>query len=171
MTTTVVYVLVYIFAILTLIKLGADPLAAHFFCFWYGVVAPITPPVGLAFYTTASIAKCKPMHCGFSATRLAITAYILPFALVLSPALVLNGTSSQIVVALGSGTLAAICLAAGLEGWLRRKVQWVNRAFLVARGVILFYPELWYKIVGLVLVGVPLVLNCLKPIPSTEDLA
>jgi TRAP transporter 4TM/12TM fusion protein len=169
-TTTVVYVLVYIFAIPTLIKLGADPLAAHFFCFWYGVVAPITPPVGLAFYTAASIAKCKPMHCGFSAARLAITAYILPFALVLSPALVLDGTPFEIAIALSSAGLAAICLAAGLEGWLRRKVFWVSRAFLVSGGVVLFYPELWYKMVGLVLVGVPLLWNCLKPIPSTEEL-
>ncbi len=161
-TTTVVYVLVYIFAIPTLIKLGADPLAAHFFCFWYGVVAPITPPVGLAFYTAAGIAKCKPMHCGFSAAKLGITAYILPFALVLSPALVLQGTPFNIFSAVITAGLAAVCLAAGLEGWMRRKVHWINRVFLVAGGLVLFYPELWYKLIGILLVGIPFVLNSLK---------
>ncbi len=167
-TTTVVYVLVYIFAIPTLIKLGAYPLAAHFFCFWYGVVAPITPPVGLAFYTAAGIAQCNPMRCGLSATRLGIIAYILPFALVLSPALVLHGTTAEIVIAACSAMVAAVCIASGLAGWMRGKMNIPNRVMFVTGGALLFFPELLFKITGFALITLPLLIRFLKPLPAAE---
>ena len=167
-TTTVVYVLVYIFAIPTLIALGANPLAAHFFCFWYGVVAPITPPVGLAFYTAASIAECNPMQCGMSSARLGIIAYILPFALVLSPALVLHGTPAEIAVAACSAMIAAFCIASGLAGWMHGKVHLPNRVLLVAGSTILFFPKPVYKIIGIAVLAVPLLLHLLKSVTVAQ---
>ena len=162
-TTTVVYILVYVFAIPLLIKLGADPLAAHFYCFWWGVLAPITPPVGLAFYAAASIAQCDPMRCGLSAMRIGIILYLLPFAIVFNPALVLHGTLSQTILMTISTLLGALFIASGLSGWMRYKVSLLHRILFVAGGLLLFYPEIISSLVGAALVAVPTVLQILRP--------
>jgi TRAP transporter 4TM/12TM fusion protein len=162
-TTTVVYILVYVFAIPLLIHLGADPLAAHFYCFWWGVLAPITPPVGLAFYAAASIAQCDPMRCGLSAMRIGIILYLLPFAIVFNPALVLHGTLSQTIIMTISTLIGALFIASGLSGWMRYKVSLPNRVLFVAGGLLLFYPEIISSIVGAVLVAIPTAFQFLKP--------
>lgn len=161
-TTTVVYILVYVFVIPLLIQLGADPLAAHFYCFWWGVLAPITPPVGLAFYAAAGIAQCDPMRCGLSAMRIGIILYLLPFAIVLNPALVLHGPPSQIIIMTISTLIGALYIASGLSGWMRYKVNLPNRIVLVIGGLLLFYPEIISSIVGAVLVAIPTAMQFLK---------
>jgi len=161
-TTTVVYVLVYVFAIPLLIHLGADPLAAHFYCFWWGVLAPITPPVGLAFYAAAGIAQCDPMRCGLSAMRIGIILYLLPFAIVFNPALVLHGPPSQTVIMTLSTLLGALFIACGLSGWMRYKVSLPNRILFVAGGLLLFYPEIISSLVGAALVAIPAALQLLR---------
>lgn len=161
-TTTVVYVLVYVFVIPILIQLGADPLAAHFYCFWWGVIAPITPPVGLAFYAAAGIAQCDPMRCGLSAMRIGIILYLLPFAIVYNPALVLHGPPSQIIIMSITTLIGALYIASGLSGWMRYKVDWPSRIMLVAGGLLIFYPEIISTLVGAALVAIPTAMQLLR---------
>jgi TRAP transporter 4TM/12TM fusion protein len=167
-TTTVVYILVYVFVIPILIQLGADPLTAHFYCFWWGVLAPITPPVGLAFYAAAGIAQCDPMRCGLSAMRIGIILYLLPFAMVYNPALVLHGTFSEIVIASFFTIVGTVGIASGLSGWLRYTVTLPYRILFVAGGMLLFYPATLSRTVGAVLFVIPLLSQLLKS-PATAE--
>lgn len=161
-TTTVVYILVYVFVIPLLIQLGADTLTAHFYCFWWGVLAPITPPVGLAFYAAAGIAQCDPLKCGWSAMRVGIILYLLPFAMVYNPALILHGTPFQIVSSFVFTMVAAVLITAGLAGWMRRKVGWPARIFLVAGGLLFFHPDILYRGLAAALVAIPVVWQLFK---------
>jgi TRAP-type uncharacterized transport system fused permease subunit len=94
--TTANYVIMATITAPILIKMGIPVLAAHMFVFYFGIVADITPPVALAAYAGAAIAKCNPLKTGVNATRLAITAFIVPYIFALSPLMlrIISVTSS-----------------------------------------------------------------------------
>lgn len=168
-TTTVVYVLAYVFVIPLLIQIGVEPLAAHFYCLWWGVLAPITPPVGLAFYAAAAIAQCDPMRCGLSAMRIGIILYLMPFAIVFNPALILLGTPSEIIIVTTTTLIGALYIASGLAGWMRYKVNLPSRILFIAGGLLLFYPENMSGLAGAALLAIPTALHLLRSPESSPS--
>ena len=118
-----------------LIKMGIPVVAAHFFVFYFGIVADITPPVALAAYAGSAIAKSDPMKTGLNATKLAIAAFIVPYIFAYSPALLFENISgwwevTQICI---SALLGIFGIAAALNGHLYKKVPWFFRLLLVRR--------------------------------------
>ena len=138
-----------------LIKMGIPVVAAHFFVFYFGIVADITPPVALAAYAGSAIAKSDPMKTGLNATKLAIAAFIVPYIFAYSPALLFENISgwwevAQICI---SALLGIFGIAAALNGHLYKKVPWFFRILLVAGGLGMMIPGTLTDVVGLVLVA------------------
>ena len=133
-----------------LTQLGFPAVAAHFFVFYFGIVADITPPVALAAYAGSAIAKSNPMKTGITATKLAIAAFIVPYIFAYNPAMLLEGVTGwyQVVQIALSALLGLFGVAAALNGHLFRKVPVVLRLALMAGGLCMMVPETLTDIIG-----------------------
>lgn len=137
-----------------LIRMNVPPLAAHFFVFYFGIVADITPPVALAAYAGSAIAKSNPMKTAFNASKLAIAVFIVPYVFCFSPAMLLIDTTAFKVVQIFITSLIGIFgVSAALEGFLKVKMNPAVRAALAIGGTLLIDPSLMTDIVGLVLIA------------------
>ena len=140
-----------------LIQLGFLPVAAHFFVFYFGIVADITPPVALAAYAGSAIAQSNPMKTGITATKLAIAAFLVPYIFAYNPAMLLEGVSSiwTVVMITITALMGILGIAAALNGHLFTKIPVVLRLLLAAAGICMMIPETTTDVIGLmVLVGV-----------------
>ncbi len=133
-----------------IIKLGFEPLAAHMFAFYFGIIADVTPPVALAAIAGAAIAKAKPMRTAFNATKLAIGAFIIPYMFVFNPQMLMIGATA--------GTILSICVTAiigmfgisvALEGYAFRRAHWLQRLLFGIAGFLCIIPETKTDIAGL----------------------
>ena len=138
-----------------LIQLGIPAVAAHFFVFYFGIVADITPPVALAAYAGSAIARSNPMKTAINATKLAIAAFIVPYILAFNPVMILEGDVTVISVAVIVITSLAglFGVSAGLNGHLFKKIPMVLRVAIIAAGICMMIPEVYSDIIGLVVVG------------------
>ena len=138
-----------------LIKMGFPLVAAHFFVFYFGIVADITPPVALAAYAGSAIAKGNPMKTGINATKLAIAAFIVPYIFAYSPAMLFVNVTSvwEVIQIVLSALLGIFGVAAGLEGFVLRKMNWLYRIVCLVGGLGLMIPGAVSDLVGLVLIG------------------
>ena len=138
-----------------LIQLGFPAVAAHFFVFYFGIVADITPPVALAAYAGSAIAKSNPMKTGINATKLAIAAFIVPYIFAYNPSMLVVGdvTFFDVVTISITALLGLFGIAAALNGHLYRKIPVVLRLALVAGGLGMMIPGLWSDLIGLVVVA------------------
>ncbi len=139
-----------------LIKLGLPAVAAHFFVFYFGIVADITPPVALAAYAGSAIAKSNPMKTGFTATKLAIAAFVVPYIFAYSPAMLfVNVEGIWPVLQIGlSSILGIFGIAAALNGHLICKISWPLRLVLAVGGLCMMIPGALTDIIGLVVVAI-----------------
>ena len=147
-----------------LIQLNFPVVAAHFFVFYFGIVADITPPVALAAYAGSAIAKSDPMKTGLNATKLAIAAFIVPYIFAYSPALLFENISgwwevAQICI---SALLGIFGIAAALNGHLYKKLSWVFRILLAVGGLGMMIPGTLTDVAGLALVAVVVVVQYLS---------
>ena len=138
-----------------LIKMGFPLVAAHFFVFYFGIVADITPPVALAAYAGSAIAKGNPMKTGINATKLAIAAFIVPYIFAYSPAMLFVNVTSvwEVIQIVLSALLGIFGVAAGLEGFMLRKMNLLFRLICIGGGLGLMIPGALSDLVGLVLIG------------------
>lgn len=124
-------------------------IAAHMFVFFFGILADVTPPVCLAAFAGAGIANANPMRAGVSATRIAIAGFLIPYAFILEPALLLEGTATELLLALSTVILGMIGISSGLAGYLIARGTIVDRLLLVFGGGMLIYPDLTVSGAGL----------------------
>ncbi len=119
MTTTAVYITVAALVAPALIEMGVEPMGAHLFAFYYGVVSTITPPVALAAFAAAGIAGSGPMRTAFTSARVGIAKYVVPFAFVYNSSLLLTGPVWLSVVSFAASLTGLWALSVALEGWYR----------------------------------------------------
>ena len=138
-----------------LIQMGFPLVAAHFFVFYFGIVADITPPVALAAYAGAAIAKANPMKTGFNATKLAIAAFVVPYIFAYSPAMLFENVSGPLAVVqiVISALLGLFGIAASLNGYLYKKIPVLFRLALVAGGLCMMIPGTASDVAGFIVVG------------------
>ena len=137
-----------------LITIGVNEIAAHFFVFYFGIVADITPPVALAAYAGSAIAKANPMKTGVNATKLAIAAFIVPYIFCMNPAMLLIDTSVFSVILIVITSLIGIFgVAAAMNGYLFRMMSWPARIVICAAGLMMMDPTVVTDIVGIVLLA------------------
>ena len=156
-----------------LIQLGFPVVAAHFFVFYFGIVADITPPVALAAYAGSAIAKSNPMKTGINATKLAIAAFIVPYIFAYNPSMLFVGNVTWYDVLLISITamLGLFGIAAALNGHLFRKIPMVLRLALVAGGLGMMIPGLASDLIGLAVVGAIVVFQYISSKKQTASAA
>jgi TRAP transporter 4TM/12TM fusion protein len=140
MPTTPSYIVMVSLLVPAVIKLGALTPAAHMFAFYFAILSAITPPVALAVFAAAGLAKADLWKSGWEAVRVAAPAYIVPFMFVYEPSLLMIGHWATIATSLVSAIVGVICLAAGLMGYLRRPCLWWERGLLVVAAFLLIKP-------------------------------
>lgn len=147
-----------------LIKLGVPPLAAHMFLLYFAVISAITPPVALASFAAASLAKAPMWDTALQAVRLAIAGFIVPYMFVYGPALLVGLRPWQdTLLALFTGTIGTMCLAGAAIGYLLRPATLLERGILLAAALTLIRPGLVTDVVGLGLLGVVVAMQRLRP--------
>jgi TRAP transporter 4TM/12TM fusion protein len=141
--TAVVYITLAVLVGPALAQLGVDPLAAHLFLFYFGMLSLITPPDCLATYTAAAIAHSDFWKTGWTGMRLGIAAYVVPFVFALHPALIFKGELGEIVLAIVASSIGTFLLAVGCAGYLFRSLDWLKRGLFCAAGLMLMLPT-WH---------------------------
>ncbi len=143
-----------------LIQMDIPPIAAHFFVFYFGIVADLTPPVALAAYAGAAIAQANPMKTAVTATKLAIGAFIVPYVFALNPALLLiDATALDVITIVVTSLIGIFAVSASLEGYLLRNMAWYQRICCLVGGLLLIYPGLVTDLIGVGLVVVVILIQ------------
>jgi TRAP transporter 4TM/12TM fusion protein len=164
--TTAVYLTLAIIVAPGLVQMGVPKMAAHMFIFYMGVTSDLTPPTCLSPFAAAAIAGSPPMATAWQAMRLGAVLFIVPFMFVYQPALLMLGSWPEIVLAGGTAALGVVCLAAGLQGWLRCRATLVERLILFAAGFLFVSPWLVADVTALTLLLVTYVLQGFRPAPQ-----
>lgn len=155
MTTTAVYITVATIMSPALIKMGVNMLAAHLFCFYFGCICTITPPVALASYTAAGISGGSPTKTGLISFKLGIVAYIVPFIFVYQPTLILQGgTFLGTVEAVVTAAIGCWAIAAAAEGFCSSRLKWFERIGWFAAGVLMMIPGIITDASGIAIIAV-----------------
>ena len=142
-------------------QIGVPAMAAHFFVFYFGIVADITPPVALAAYAGSAIAKAPPMKTAFNATKLAIAAFIVPYIFAKNPAMLMVNVENpfQVVQIVLSSLVGLFGVAAALNGFLYRPINPLFRLALVAGGLGMMIPGTLTDVIGLAVVAAVVLLQ------------
>lgn len=141
-----------------LITIGVPKICAHFFVFYFGIVADITPPVALAAYAGSAIARSNPMKTGIQATKLAIAAFIVPYVFALNPSMLFIDTNAiEVIQIIISSMVGLFCVSMALEGFFMAKVPTWLRVLSAAGGLGLIIPGLVTDIIGLCVVAIILI--------------
>jgi TRAP transporter 4TM/12TM fusion protein len=139
-TTTAVYITVAALIVPSLIQSGVNPMAAHMFAFYFGVVSTITPPVALASFAGAAIAGSPPMATAFESARIGIAKYLVPFVFVYNPSLLFQGPLWLTAYSFAAAFIAVWAISAALEGWMFGRLNSALRLLSGAAALALVFP-------------------------------
>jgi TRAP transporter 4TM/12TM fusion protein len=152
--TTANYIITSTIAAPALILLKVHPLAAHMFVFYFGIIADITPPVALAAYAGASIAKSDPLKTGVTSTKLAIGAFIVPFIFVYNPAMLwINTTWYGIIQTLLTSCIGMTAIGASMIGFFYARMNWLERGIFFIGGLMLVDPGTATDLIGMAVIA------------------
>lgn len=140
LTATSSYVIVAILAGPALQELGLTILVAHLIIFWVSQDANVTPPIAVAAFAAASIAKGRPMRTAVESWKLARGLYIVPLLMAYSP--LITGTLTEQLIVAGTGTVGIYAFSAGMGGYLRRRANVLERIILMGGGVLMIWPDI-----------------------------
>jgi TRAP transporter 4TM/12TM fusion protein len=175
MPTTPAYIIMTALLVPAIIKLGVIVPAAHMFAFYFAVLSAITPPVALAVYAAAGIAKSDIWKSGWAAVKIGAAGFIVPFMFVYEPALLMIGDWPLIIWRFLAACVGILLFAAGLHGYFIIRANLWHRALLITSGLLLVKPDYVSDIVGAALVtavvAAQLIERRAEPVPATVDRA
>lgn len=145
----------------TLVEAGIPLMAAHLFIFYYAILSTVTPPVAMSSYTAAGIAKASPNKTGWQGLQLGLAAFIVPYMFVFGPALLMDGTTLEIIRSLCTAIIGVLCLSASMIGYLKGKIGVVPRIVFFACAILLINTGLLTDIIGVGL-AILMLLFCLS---------
>ena len=158
--TTANYLITSTIAASAIIGLGYEPLAAHMFVFYFGIIADVTPPVALAAMAGAAIAKSDPLKTGIKATKLSIGAFIIPYMFIFNPdILMINTTIADVIPILITSLIGMFGVSAGLEGYVFRKCKAYERILFIIAGLLSIYPEFYSDIIGIAVIAILVIIQ------------
>ena len=167
--TTPTYIILASIAAPALGTLGVPLIATHFFVFYYGVLADVTPPVAMAAYAAAGIAGSEPMRTGFTAFRLSMGKALVPFMFVYTPALLfIDFTWSAFLSAAFCGIVGIVALSAAYTGYFRAPIGRLEKYVLAIAGLVLVFNQFWPNIVGVIVVAAALGWNAYRAKQSAK---
>jgi len=150
-----------------IIQLGVAPLSAHMFLFYFACLSAITPPVALAVYAAASLARSSMWETGFQAMRFALAGFLVPYMFVFGPQLLLQGPAPEVALSLVTGMLGTLCLAGAVVGFLLKPATWPERVLLFAASLLLIDPGLVTDVGGVLLFSATVVMQRLRRSAAT----
>jgi TRAP transporter 4TM/12TM fusion protein len=136
-----------------LIDLGVSDMAAHLFVIYWGLASFYTPPMCIVIYVVIGISNSKVWETGFEAVRVGIAAFLIPFAFCINPGLLLRGSPGQIAFAAATAFIGAIFVAAGVQGFMLRRLGWPARIMILVAGILFILPGWKLALAGCVLVA------------------
>lgn len=146
-----------------LVRMGVPAIAAHFFVFYFGIVADLTPPVALAAYAGAAIAQANPMKTAITSTKLAVGAFIVPYIFAMNPAMLFIETTAWEVVQISlTSIVGMIAVSASLQAYFMTRMDWGQRVLSLVGGLLLIYPGLVTDLIGLALVALVIVIQIIS---------
>ena len=146
-----------------LTRMGVPILAAHFFVFYFGIVADITPPVALAAYAGSAIAKSNPMRTAVAATKMAVGAFLIPYIFCFNPEMLLIDTEfSGVIMIYITALLGIVGVASALEGFLLTDMLIIERLLFTAGGIMLIFPGTLTDGLGLALIAAGVVMQFIR---------
>lgn len=151
MPTMPAYIILAVLIAPSLVKAGVPKISAHLFVLYSGIISAITPPVALAAYAGAAIAKAPPLRTGFMAIRIGLAAFIVPFMFVYSPGLVFIGSPWEVIYSVGTSLLGILAFTYGVQGRMLRELHIAERMFLVFSGILLIPFSIPVNGIGLIL--------------------
>ena len=151
--TTAAYLILATVVAPALADMGVPLLTAHMFVFFFGCVSTITPPVALASYVAAGVARADINDVGWTAFRYGLVCYLLPFAFFYGPGLLAQGSAWEIASTCLSGVVGVFCLATAIVGYFRTSLGWTGRAITATAGVLLLNQGLLTDLAGLMVVS------------------
>lgn len=160
--TTPAYIIVAVIAAPSLIELGVAPLVAHMFVFVFAMLSAITPPVAVAGYAGANIAGADAMKTSFTAWRLALIGFVIPYMFVYSPELLAQGSPWVVVRVFLTGLVGVTAVGCGMYGWFLGALPIWARVSCFLGGLNLVYPSLTTDALGLVLIGTPAIAQTIR---------
>lgn len=154
--STALYIVVAVTAAPALVQAGITPLAAHFFVFYFGAMSNVTPPVALAAYTGAGIANSDPMQTSWTALRLALPGFIIPFIIAYDPILLLDTSDGPIdylrlLIVVVTAVIGVYALAVGLGKFIKSKLTIIEQAAMIAVAFLLITTNQMFDVIGIVL--------------------
>lgn len=163
--STALYIVVAVAAAPALIEAGVNPISAHFFVFWFGALSNITPPVALASYTAAGIARADAMQTSWTAVKLCLPGFLLPFMIVYNPALVMqiDATGLEAVLQIGlafiTSILGVFALSTAAFNFFTTEMNIMERVLMVIASILLIIPELITSAIGFVIIIIVLAIH------------
>ncbi len=148
MPTTPAYIIMTALLVPAIVKLGVIPPAAHMFAFYFAVLSAITPPVALAVYAAAGIAKADLWKSGWAAVKIGAAGFIVPYMLIYEPALLMIGSWPSIIQAFVTSAFGILMFAGGLHGYFLTAASYWQRALLIAAGLALIDPGFVTDVIG-----------------------
>lgn len=157
--TTAAYLMLALLVVPALKQMNVLPLAAHLFIFYFGIISNVTPPVALAAYAAAGVARCNPTRTGVFAFKLSLSGFILPFMFVYNPVLLMQGGALEIIQSLITALLGIYSLSAALEKFVFKwNINRAERLVLLASALLLIIPGTITDLIGFaVLLGIFLI--------------
>jgi TRAP transporter 4TM/12TM fusion protein len=152
-STLLVYIVLAMFVAPAVVKMGVEPMAAHLFIFYFGCMSLVTPPVALAAYAAAVIAKADFWQTGWESSRLGVVGYLVPFIFVYQPALLLHGSAGEVLLAASTAIIGTVALAGAMSGYFFGAVWRWQRAALGIASVTLIYPGWKTDLAGVALIA------------------
>ncbi len=152
--TVAAYLILAITVAPALTQLGLDPMAAHMFVFYFGILSAFTPPVAIAAYAAGGIADCDPMEVAITACKIGIAAFLIPYLFVYSNEILLMGTPLSIVIQLVIAFVAVFALVIFVHGYFVKKVDIAQRIILIPSLILMIVPNLLYQSIGLILFAI-----------------
>jgi TRAP-type uncharacterized transport system fused permease subunit len=147
-----VYVLLAAIVAPTIVKAGVEPIAAHMFIFYFGLLSMLTPPVALSSLIAARLAGAGFWQTSIEAVRLSIVAFIIPFFFVYQPALLFQGSPFNVAIAFAAALVGVVALSGALTRYLfLRHLTVAESLVLGIGGLLMLYPEYYSDVIGLVI--------------------
>lgn len=154
MPTISAYVILAVLGVPALINLGVEPIAAQLFVFYFAIMSNVTPPVAIAAYAAAAIANANANQTGFTALKLCLGSFIVPYMFVFGPPLLMQGEISEIILAVISAVIGIYVLCGGIQGWLFTKMSVLERLVAVVAAICLMYYDFYTDIIGILLIAI-----------------
>ncbi|MBA1336631.1 MAG: TRAP-type uncharacterized transport system, fused permease component [Firmicutes bacterium] len=152
--TTACYIVLAVLAAPAIIEMGVSPMAAHLFIFYFGIISNITPPVALASYAAAGLSKDPPMKVGFTAFRMGIILFVIPYFFIYNPLLLFEGEYIKIIVSIITASLGVYAFTIFNLGWCKSKINIINRLVFLAASLLLIQSSLKTDLIGFGLMAV-----------------